>query len=61
MEKKKMSWITQEQNPELRAQVYSPNQEELISDKWKWDVRQKNYKRFLKSYYNSDNSYQTRK
>lgn len=57
---REVKWFTQEQNPEPRAQVGYPNQEKLLSDKWKWDVRYKHYKRLPKTWYNYSEEVLTR-
>lgn len=49
---REVKWFTQEQNLELCTQVGYPNQEELLSDKWKWHVGYKHYKRLPKPWCN---------
>lgn len=47
----KVKWSAQEQNPEPRAQVGYPKQEEL-SDKWKQNVRYNHHIMVLEAFHN---------
>lgn len=57
---REVKWFTYEPNPEPHAQLGYPNKEQFLSDNWKWDVRQKHYKKFPKPWCNYSEEVLTR-